>query len=147
MKSLVVYVSVEHGNTGKVAKAISEVLGADLVEAKAVDPSILSSYDLVGFGSGIFKGKFHARLLKLINEMPASKTKAFIFSSSGFGNTKYDAELKKLLESKEYRVVGEFACKGWDTYGMFKMFGGINKGRPNEKDLDRAREFAKGLKP
>ena len=34
MKSLVVYVSVSHGNTERVARAISEVLGADLKEAK-----------------------------------------------------------------------------------------------------------------
>lgn len=147
MRSLVTYVSVEHGNTEKVARAIAEVLGADLVEAKAVDPATISSYDLIGVGSGIFKGKFHARLLKLVNEMPPAKTKVFIFTTSGFGTTRYHAELRKVLEDKGYQVVGDFACKGWDTYGLFKLFGGINKGRPKAKDLDRAREFAKGLKP
>jgi hypothetical protein len=42
-------------------------------------------------------------------------------------------------------VVRDFACKGWDTWGPFKLVGGINKGRPKEKELDMAREFAKGL--
>jgi len=41
MKSLVVYVSVSHGNTKKVARAISEVLGTDMLEAKDVDLHII----------------------------------------------------------------------------------------------------------
>lgn len=145
MKSLVVYVSVEHGNTEKVARAISEVLGADLREAKDIDPSIVQSYDLVGFGSGIFYGKFHARLLKLVDEMPPSQSKAFIFSTGGYGKTDYHANLRKELEGKGFQVAGDFACKGWDTFAPFKVVGGINKGRPNETDLNRAREFAKEL--
>ena len=75
------------------------------------------------------------------------KTKVLIFSTSGFGTTRYHAELRKALEERGYQVVGDFACKGWDTYGLFKLFGGINKGRPKAKDLDRAREFARGLRP
>jgi flavodoxin len=145
MKSLVVYVSVSHGNTEKVAKAISGVLSADLMEAKTVDPSILSGYELVGFGSGIFYSKFHAGLLKLVKEMPSSQSRAFVFSTSGFGTTDFHIKLKNELEAKGYRIVGDFACKAWDTFAPFKLVGGINKGRPDEKDLESAREFAKGL--
>jgi len=145
MKSLVVYVSVEHGNTEKVARAISEVLGADLREAKDVDLSTIHDYDLIGFGSGIYKGKFHGRLLKLVSEISTSRFKAFIFSTGGYGTTDYHADLRRELEGKGIQVVGDFACKGWNTYGAFKLMGGINKGRPNEEDLAHAREFAKGL--
>jgi len=147
MKSLVVYVSVEHKNTEKVAKSIAEAMGADLVEAKDADPAKIKDYDLVGFGSGIFKGQFHARLLKLVNELPQSKSKAFIFSTSGFGKTSYHEDLRKMLEGKGYRVMSDFACKGWDTYGALKLFGGINKKRPNVNDLNLAKEFAKKLNP
>jgi flavodoxin len=146
MKSLVIYVSISHGSTEKVAKAISEVLGADLKEAKDIDLSALPSYDLIGFGSGIYNRKFHARLLKIVKELPSSQSKAFVFSTSGFGTNNFNDKLKKELDDKRYRVVGDFACKGWDTWGPFKLVGGINKGRPDEKDLDLAREFAKGLK-
>ena len=79
MKSLVVYVSVEHGNTEKVAKAISEVLGADLKKVEEVDLSTIQRYDLIGFGSGIYSGKLHVRLLKLVDGMPLSRSKAFFF--------------------------------------------------------------------
>ncbi len=145
MKSLIVYVSVEHGNTEKVAKAISEVLGAEIKEAKEVDPQALQNYELIGFGSGIFFSKFHARLLQLVTEMPQCNCKAFIFSTSGYGNTNVHDALRKELERKGCRIVGDFACKGWDTYKPFKLVGGINKGRPNEDDLARGREFAKSL--
>jgi flavodoxin len=42
-------------------------------------------------------------------------------------------------------VIGSFACKGLDTFGIMKLIGGVAKGRPNEKDLQEARIFAKGL--
>lgn len=47
---------------------------------------------------------------------------------------------------KGYTLVGEFSCKGLDTYGLLKTFGGINKGRPNEQDMEKAREFARKIK-
>jgi flavodoxin len=41
--------------------------------------------------------------------------------------------------------VGDFVCKALDTYGPLKLIGGLNKGRPNEEDYQKAREFAQGL--
>jgi hypothetical protein len=42
-----------------------------------------------------------------------------------------------------YRVVGTFCCPGFDTWWPLRLVGGLNKGRPNEADLTRAREFAR----
>jgi flavodoxin len=145
MKPLIVYVSVEHGNTEKVARAMAEVLEADLKKADEVDPSTISNYELVGFGSGIFKSKFHARLLRLVQEMPVTKGAAFVFSTGGYGYRRFNASLIELLKMKGMEVKGDFACKGWDTYGFLNLMGGINKDRPNAEDLDDARRFAKGL--
>lgn len=145
MKALIAYVSVEHGNTEKVARAMAEVLGADIKKAEDVDPNSLSDYDLIGFGSGIFKGKFHPSLLKLIDSLPQLKAKSFIISTGGYGDDKQHPRLKEKLESKGMKVLGGFSCKAWDTYGPFKLMGGINKGRPNEDDLRKAREYAKEL--
>ena len=39
------------------------------------------------------------------------------------------------LESKGYKVVDEFQCKGFNTNSFLKLFGGMNKGRPNASDL------------
>ena len=43
-------------------------------------------------------------------------------------------------------IADEFCCKAWDSWGPLKLFGGINKGRPDEKDLAAAKAFAERLK-
>ena len=41
--------------------------------------------------------------------------------------------------------VGSFGCKGYDTFGPFKLVGGICKGHPDETDLKNACRFLDGL--
>ena len=45
-----------------------------------------------------------------------------------------------------YEIVGEFSCRGFNTNSLLKYFGGMNRGRPNAEDLERAREFALELR-
>ena len=54
-------------------------------------------------------------------------------------------ELKELAGERGCAVLGTFGCKGYDTFGPFKLVGGLAKGRPNEKDLEKARAFYQGL--
>jgi hypothetical protein len=38
------------------------------------------------------------------------------------------------------------ACfPGWDTVGPLKWIGGIQKGRPNQRDLEQAAAFARSV--
>ena len=57
----------------------------------------------------------------------------------------FDRAIKEKLSEKSFDIIGEFSCRGFDTVGPFKLIGGINKGRPNEKDFENARNFAKDL--
>jgi hypothetical protein len=50
------------------------------------------------------------------------------------------------LESKGYTVVDEFQCKGFNTNSFLRFLGGMNRGRPNAKDLKAAEAFALNLK-
>ncbi|VVB77131.1 Flavodoxin domain protein [uncultured archaeon] len=146
-KSLIVYVSVHHGNTKRVASAISKVLGARLLELDKASVRALKDYGLLGFGSGIYHGKHSADLLKFVDKLPDAKgNRAFIFSTSGGSDRNNHAALRKKLIAKDFEVAGEFNCPGFDTYGPLQLIGGVNKGRPDAKDLRRAAEFAKGLK-
>jgi flavodoxin len=43
-------------------------------------------------------------------------------------------------------IVDEFNCAGFNTNSVLKLFGGMNKGRPNAEDLKDAEEFAQNLK-
>jgi len=42
-------------------------------------------------------------------------------------------------------IAGEFSCAGWNTNMFLRYFGGVNRGRPNAADLERARMFIRGL--
>ncbi|MFH1404320.1 MAG: flavodoxin family protein [Candidatus Altiarchaeota archaeon] len=146
MRVAIVYATRHKGNTEKIAKAMAQTIQADLFKATSIDPGKLASYDLIGFGSGIYYGKHHKALIELANEMPHSKgTKAFIFSTSGGGDTKKHSTLKSALNARGYETVKEFSCKGHTTYCLLKLIGGLNKGRPGKEDVDNARKFILGL--
>ena len=53
--------------------------------------------------------------------------------------------MKTILEEKHADLIGTFSCKGYDTFGPFKLVGGIGKGRPNAKDLAASVDFYRGL--
>lgn len=146
MKRLIIYESVHHKNTEKIAKVMAEVLKAELKKPNDVNIDSLKDYDLIGFGSGIYYGKFHKNVLELVEKIKkVSKQRAFVFSTSGLGKEQYNDSVKKELTEKGFEVIGSFACKGFDTYGPLKLVGGIAKGRPNEEDISKAREFAMKL--
>jgi flavodoxin len=147
MKTLIVYTSVHHQNTENIAKVMTEELEADIVPTVKAQPGMVAAYDLVGFGSGIYFGKHHKTLLQFAETLPAmTKNRAFIFSTSGDGKKKHHSALKETLVNRGFSIVDEFSCKGWDTWGPLKLFGGINKGKPDGEDLAGARAFARGLK-
>lgn len=145
MKTLIVCISVHHGNTQKVAESMAGALGADILKPQEVDEKTVSKYDFIGFGSGIFYFKHHAALLELVDRLPSLGKKAFVFSTSGAGSEKQHTTLRKKLSEKGFDIAGEFSCKGFDTWGPYKLTGGRNRGKPDKNDLDNARIFAEKL--
>ncbi|MCK5475275.1 MAG: flavodoxin family protein [Candidatus Pacebacteria bacterium] len=143
MKTLIIYTSIHNGNTEKIARTMAEALDAKLVKPNEIKTDELSRYDLIGFGSGIYSGKHHKSLLDLVSKLQGQNNKkAFIFSTRGlFPISICHKALKKQLSEKGFNITGEFSCKGFDDYGPFKLIGGINKNKPDEKDLDDAKEF------
>lgn len=150
MKTLIVCVSVSHGNTTKIAHAIAGVLDATVVDPDDIDAAAVADYDLVGFGSGIFGMAFHPRLRDFVRDLPRvhGKKAAFVFATRGgpkFTSRLYFPRMERLLASKGFELAGTFSCRGFDTWRPLKIVGGLNKGHPNEADLDAARSFAAGL--
>jgi flavodoxin len=149
MKSLIVCVSKSHGNTRRVADRMAEVLGAEVVEPESADPEKFREYDLVGFGSGIYYMAFDARLRDLIRRLPhVDGVRAFTFFTSGAREIRllnYAKPIRKLLSTKGFDFLDSFSCRGFDTVGPFGLIGGINRGRPDDRDLDRAAAFAERL--
>jgi flavodoxin len=138
--------SYHHGNTKKVADVITRILDGELVKPNAVDVNTLLEYDLIGFCSGNYYGRHDKTLFELVEKMPYLGKDVFIFSTRGsFILPNGHKALRKCLQEKGFRIVGEFSCRGFDTYGILKLIGGISRGRPNESDLKKAEEFARTL--
>lgn len=157
MRTLIVYKSIHRKNTGKVAKAMADALDARLADVRDVRPDELAGYDLIGFGSGIYQDHYHKELMRLIREMPAMEKPVFIFSTAAVLKDTYHGPIKEKLAEKGCKVVGEFACPGEfvplglnlgrELPGALVVFSGKNQGRPDAKDLEDARDFAKSLVP
>ncbi len=89
MKSLLVVFSYHHNNTEKVAKVFANVLDAQIITPKQVDPKVLQEYDLVGFGAGIDSGKHYKPILDLADKLLHVDNKnAFIFSTAAINRRK-----------------------------------------------------------
>ncbi|MCC7565037.1 MAG: flavodoxin family protein [Methanomicrobiaceae archaeon] len=147
-KALIVYISVHHGNTERIARALAERLGADLLACPDADPDTILRYDLIGLGSGIYFGRHHGCLLDLVDRLPPScERRAFLFSTAGYPRLmgRWHKALKEKLVTKGFLIKGEFCCEGFDTYGPLAFIGGINKGRPDANDIVAAEAFAEDL--
>ena len=143
MRKAIVYASVHHGNTEKLVKNIAEECQVDLIDAVKQPDVDLSSYDMIGFASGIYFSKFHQTILKFASENLSENKKVFMICTYG-GNVAYKS-LEVILKEKKTDIIGKFGCKGYDTFGLFKLVDGIAKGHPDEKDLKAAVSFVARL--
>lgn len=146
MKTAIVYYSKHHGNTKKLLEAIAERdENLDLFDITANPETDLSGYDRVGFASGIYYSKFNKNLLQFAKEnMPANKPTFFIYTY-GAKKKGYTKAITEAAESRGAIILGEYGCFGFNTFGPFKLFGAMAKGHPNEKEIEGAIEFYKGL--
>ena len=143
MRKTIVYASVHHGNTEKLVKRIAEECRVDLIDAIKQMNVDLNDYDMIGFASGIYYSKFHQSILKFSEENLSADKKVFLICTYG-GSANFKS-IEQILNKKHASVVGKFGCKGYDTFGPFKLVGGIAKGHPDEEDMKNAVDFVKGL--
>lgn len=143
MKTAIVYHSFHHENTEKLVQSFLD--GIDIIPAKKVGDINLAEYDLVGFASGIYGGRFAAEIDEVIKQHSPELKRVFLVYTSHSDNPKYGKKMKAMLQELDIKVVGIFSCRGYNTFGPFKLVGGTNKGRPDENDLREYREFMEGL--
>lgn len=143
MKTLIIVSSTYLGNTMKVAKAMADELKATIKSPKEATLSDISSYDLIGLGSGINFASHAKEIIALVEGLCLANKKIFIFSTRCrpfLGN--YHKRLKSLIAQKEGILLGEFSCAGFDRTGPWVGMNGYNKNRPNSKDLFKSTLFA-----
>ena len=112
MKVLIIYCSDYKNNTEKIAKIFAEKVDCDLINIKDNRDIKIENYDLIGFGSGVYRESLSPKIRTLVENLNVKEKNVFVFSTSGIGMRFYNNGLIKLLESKGAINKGSFACKG-----------------------------------
>ena len=145
MKTAIVYYSKHHGNTKKLIDAIAAQHDVTAVDATEVKTADLSGFDMVGFASGIYYSKFHKSVLDFAEQnLPDDKSVFFLYTY-GAEKKGYTKAITEAVSKRNAKIVGEYGCFGFNTFGPFKLIGGIAKGHPNQADLDGAVKFYSSL--
>lgn len=146
MKTAIVYYSAHHGNTEKLLDAIAEKYDVALIDVTKDKTADISQYDRIGFASGIYYGSFAKQILAYAEEkLPKGKT-VFYIATYGTKKSSYYRAIGKIAESKDCREIGRYGCPGFDTFGPFKLVGGIAKGHPTEDEINGAIQFYDNLR-
>ena len=151
MKSLIIYYSGYNGNTEKIAQFFAKEMGSELINIKDINDVDIKDYNLIGFGSGVYRESMAPQLFRLVENLNLRDKNVFVFSTSGVGIKFYNRKLIKLLESKGAINKGSFACKGsfvaqqFTDKKLFGIIGRLSQGHPNDKDIKKAKKFIKGI--
>jgi menaquinone-dependent protoporphyrinogen IX oxidase len=99
MKVAIAYYSRHHGNTKKLLDAIKKLWDVKLIDVVECEEADLSGYDIIGFASGIYFGKFSGRVIEFArNNLPGNK-RVFLINTYGVkGN--YTKEMKRIIAEK-----------------------------------------------
>lgn len=146
MATAIIYYSKHHGNTKKLLDAIVAADSTvELVDATEKHELDLSRYDKIGFASGIYYGKFAEQVLNFANvNLPLDKDVFFIATAANPTKNCFNS-IAEVTQAKHCKELGRYMSKGFDTFGPFKLVGGLQKGHPTDEEIQGAVEFYKGL--
>lgn len=144
-KSVIVYASLHHGNTHQLAEAISAKYGTDLIDAASIYTADLSGYDLIGFASGIDFGSFYEPVLRFLNENLPENKKVFFLYTCAKVSGRFTKPIREEALRKNAVLCGEYGCRGYNTYGPWKLIGGMNKNHPTQEEIDACLDFFASL--
>ena len=146
MTTAIVYYSQHHGNTKKLLDAIKAAdLSVELIDVVKAPDFDLSTYDRIGFASGIYFSAFAKQLISYADAHLPEKKDIFYIYTHGAPKGDFLKAMREIVNRKHGNELGEYRCQGYDTFGPFKLVGGIAKGHPTEDEIKRAVEFYKGL--
>ena len=140
-KAAIVYASRHHQNTYRLVQAISEKYDVVLINAERQKQADLSQYDLIGFASGIDFGKFYVSVEEFLKANLPENKKVFFLYTCAKKNSKFTECIKIEAIKKSAVIMGEYGCRGYNTYGPWKLIGGMNKNHPSPKELEESIRF------
>lgn len=145
MKTAIIYYSKHHGNTKKLLDAIAQKYEVTLIDITNNPKTNLSEYDCIGFASGIYYSKFQKSLLAFAEKYMPQNKKTFFIYTYGAKKDGYTKAITDVVKKHNAEILGEFGCFGFNTFGPFKLIGGIAKDHPDKTDFDNVLSFYKAL--
>ena len=145
MSTAIIYYSEHHGNTKKLLDAIAEASSdVELIDVNK-GARDLSGYDRIGIASGIYFSNFAKQVITYAQEhLPEEKPVFFIYTHGAPGGD-FLKGIREVTQKKNCKELGEYRCQGFDTFGPFKLVGGIAKGHPTDAEIQSAVAFYQGL--
>ncbi|MDO5062347.1 MAG: flavodoxin domain-containing protein [Peptostreptococcaceae bacterium] len=140
-KVAIIYASVHHKNTEKLVKRIAQKCPVDLYDITQIKSVDLSPYEMIGFASGIYMARPHKLIRKFLNEQEGLPDQTFVILTSGIGKGEFANAFSEELSEKGFDVLGEFECRGYDTFGPFRSMYEQRPDHPNEDDIQNAIVF------
>ena len=145
MSTAIVYYSKHHGNTKKLLDAIAEKHPVTLIDVTAQPDADLSGYERIGFASGIYYSAFAKQIISFANAHLPERKDVFYICTHGAPKGDFLKAMREIADKKHCREIGEYRCQGFDTFGPFKLVGGIAKGHPTEEEIKGAVTFYQQL--
>lgn len=141
MKTAICYYSKHHGNTLKVISAMAEGNDIRLIDVTAKSTVRLDEYDCIGFASGIYGFEMSSAVVSFARQYLPENRKVFFVYTYGGIRGRGAANLRRIAAEKHCQVLGEFSCRGYVTFGPFRLVGGVGRKHPTMKEYADAREF------
>jgi len=145
MKTAIIYYSKHHGNTKKLLDAIAEKNEVTLIDVTEQPTADLSGYDRIGLASGIYYNSYAKQVLTFAEEHLPEGKDVFYLYTHGAPKGMFLTAVRKISEQKRCKEIGSYHCLGYDTFGPFKLLGGIAKGHPTEEEVKGAVAFYENL--
>ena len=130
-----------HATTSTLLDAAPAEHPVPLSDAAETPDASLEEYACIGFASGIYYSKFHRSVTDLAEKKLPEGKKVFFLYTCGARKDSYTAAVTRLAGARGCDVLGEYGALGYDTFGPFKLVGGIAKGHPDGAELEGAVQF------
>lgn len=144
---LILYHSEHHQNTKKLVEGLAKECSGRIhlvdLSTTQVEQIDCSQYQTIGFASGVYFSKLHQSLYDAVQKLTKvlQGRNVLVLYTCGSGGKKYAQDFTVQLTATGANVLGVYHCKGYDTYGPFKLIGGVAKGHPSQEDIAESVRF------
>ena len=146
-KIIIFYYSYSTMSTEKLIKGIQAAFpNIEILLLPSEEKNDVSSYDYIGFASGIYAWNFGKPVFQKIESLIGLEgKKCFSLYTSGKSSENYPFYPKEAIEKKGGKFLGGWGCQGKANFFPLNLFGGVHTSKPDENDIKTGVEFVKKL--